>query len=306
MTVFHRCADNRRPSTWIPLLIYTQNKQIISKVAMDLYGPSENWLLSALSGYYDYPDRFFGIGNQTTDQQKETYTARRFILHLTPKWKIQDNVYAGIQYEGMHQQLSDLQKDGELYQKKLPGSRNSVYSGFGFLFSWDTRDNIYFPVKGSFHQFEFSWFHSAFGSDFNFKRATFDIRRYLLIRDKQILAVQVLAQMIFGIAPFQALPAMGNSQIMRGTYEGRFRDNHFLGTQAEYRFFFFGPLGAVLFGGIGEVAHRPADFQIKSLKYSAGFGFRLNIDPEERMNLRIDFGYGKNTSGLYIEIGEAF
>ena len=306
MTVYHRSVNNRRPSTWIPLLIYTQNKQIITRITSDLYGPNEKWQLLAWIGYYDYPDRFFGIGNQTTDQQKETYTAKRFILHLTPKWKIQNNVYAGIQYEGMHQQLSDLEENGELNKRRLPGSRKSIYSGLGCLISWDTRDNIYFPVKGRFHQIEFSWFHSAFGSDFNFKRATFDIRRYICIRTRQALAFQVLALMIFGIAPFQSLPDMGNSQIMRGTYEGRFRDNHFLGTQAEYRFFFWGPLGAVLFGGVGEVAHRLVDFKINSIKYSAGFGFRLNIDPEERINLRIDFGYGKNTSGLYIEIGEAF
>jgi outer membrane protein assembly factor BamA len=306
MTVFHRSERNRRPSTWIPLFIYTQNKQIISTVTSDLYGPGEKWHFFAWIGYYDYPDKFFGIGSQTTDSQKESYAAKRFILRLIPKWRIQNNLYAGVQYEGMHQQLYDLEEDGELILKKLPGTRKSVYSGFGCMLSWDTRDNIYFPVKGRYHQVELSWFHPVFGSDFNFQRAAFDFRRYLHIRSNQTVAIQILAQMIFGVAPFQSLSDIGNAQIMRGTYEGRFRDNHFLGTQAEYRFFILGPLGAVLFGGVGDVAHRLNDFQIHSLKYSIGFGFRLNINPEERMNVRIDFGYGKNTSGLYIEIGEAF
>jgi outer membrane protein assembly factor BamA len=306
MNVFHRGMRSHRPSTWMPMLIYTQNKQIIAKVTVDLYGPGEKWHFFAWTGFYNYPDRFFGIGSQTTELQKESYTAKRFILRLTPKWRIQNNVYAGIQYEGMHQQLSDLDEDGELILKKLPGTRKSIYSGFGCLFNWDTRDNIYFPVKGRYHQIELSWFHPLFGSDFSFNRATFDFRRYLYIRPDQTVAIQILAQMIFGVAPFQSLSDIGNAQIMRGTYEGRYRDNHFLGTQAEYRFFILGPLGAVLFGGVGDVAHRFNDFQIKALKYSIGFGLRLKINPEERMNIRIDFGYGKNTSGFYIETGEAF
>jgi len=37
---------------------------------------------------------------------------------------------------------------------------------------------------------------------------------------------------------------------------------------------------------------------------NAGIGYRLELQP--RMNLRIDLGIGKNSSGLYFNMTEAF
>ena len=37
---------------------------------------------------------------------------------------------------------------------------------------------------------------------------------------------------------------------------------------------------------------------------NTGVGYRLELQP--RMNLRIDFGVGKNSSGLYFNMTEAF
>jgi len=45
---------------------------------------------------------------------------------------------------------------------------------------------------------------------------------------------------------------------------------------------------------------------LKEFKYSYGFGFRYIFDKEERLTVRADFGFGKNTSGIYFAMQETF
>ena len=288
------------------MLVYTQNKQILAKVTACLYGKNEKWQLESWLGYYDYPDQFYSIGNQTTNDQKESYTARRVVIQFSPRLRILSNLYAGIQIEFMNQALSLLKEDGQLIRGNIPGSQKSQYSGTGVLISRDTRDNIYFPMSGYNYTLQCAGFGSALGSDFTFQRLTLDLRHYFQVYFRHIIAVQAYSQMIFGTAPFQSLSRFGGSQLMRGYYEGRYRDNHALIIQTEYRWLFTRQLGVVLFAGIGEVTHHLDDFQLSNARYSIGFGFRFCINPDEKLNIRLDFGYGKNTSGYYMEVFEAF
>ncbi|MFC1569529.1 BamA/TamA family outer membrane protein [bacterium] len=306
MTIFSRKPESTRPSSWIPMVVYTQKTQIIAKVTADLYGKDEKWNTYAEFGYYDYPDLFYGIGNQTTIDQKESYTAKRLLIQVSPRYRIRSDLYVGLQYKFMHQSLSELEEEGLLIQGQIPGSQKSQYSGIGGLVSWDTRDNIYFPIKGHYRQLYLSWYGSALGSDYTYRSMTVDLRQYIPVLSKHVLAMQAYSQMNFGTVPFQALPSYGNSQRMRGYYGGRFRDNHFLVLQTEYRFFFSRMIGATVFGGFGDVSHYLKDFQIKNFNYSVGFGFRFCINPKEKLHVRLDFGYGENTSGYYVEVIEAF
>jgi len=57
---------------------------------------------------------------------------------------------------------------------------------------------------------------------------------------------------------------------------------------------------------MGDVAGIFSDFGLKSVKYSYGIGFRYILDKEEKINLRVDIGFGQNTSGFYFGVEEAF
>jgi hypothetical protein len=45
---------------------------------------------------------------------------------------------------------------------------------------------------------------------------------------------------------------------------------------------------------------------LKRFWLAGGAGIRFAWNPEERVNLRLDYGWGNNTSGLYITVTEAF
>ena len=92
---------------------------------------------------------------------------------------------------------------------------------------------------------------------------------------------------------------------MRGYYEGRYRDKDMIAFQMEYRLPVWWRFGLVGFVGFGGVADKIKKFKLKKFKYSIGWGIRYLLIRNEKINVRLDFGYGESSSGTYITIGEA-
>ena len=60
--------------------------------------------------------------------------------------------------------------------------------------------------------------------------------------------------------------------------------------------------GMVAWMGRGSIATDPSGFE--NWLRNFGFGYRFEVQP--RMNLRVDIGIGKETSGFYFNFNEAF
>ena len=82
-----------------------------------------------------------------------------------------------------------------------------------------------------------------------------------------------------GSSPFYLLPAMGSDEMMRGYYNGRFRDRNLLAGQTELRYRLTDRFGVVGFVGTGEVFHTTFDFN--QLKPDYGGGLRYFFDVEK-------------------------
>ena len=61
-----------------------------------------------------------------------------------------------------------------------------------------------------------------------------------------------------------------------------------------------------IFGGLGEVWPSIDELSLNNLKWAGGGGLRFDLNPGDPTNIRLDFAVGKNTSGLYLTLGEAF
>ena len=109
-----------------------------------------------------------------------------------------------------------------------------------------------------------------------------------------------------GDPPFYRLPNIGGISVLRGLYDGRFRDKTMAAVQAEYRFPIWKIVGGAVFAGVGEVAERPADLSLADLKLAGGLGLRVTLDPKERINLRIDLGFSHYGIFPIVVITEAF
>ena len=60
------------------------------------------------------------------------------------------------------------------------------------------------------------------------------------------------------------------------------------------------------FLGVGDVSDKVSNFEFKDFKAAGGIGFRFQFNRDEGVNLRADFAFGRDTSGYYLTIQEAF
>jgi outer membrane protein assembly factor BamA len=295
-----------RPSSVSFIAIYSQRKQLSLELNPDFYlgkGIHLQWDLQ----YSDFPDYFYGIGRDTAEESEELYTSRFWKLSVEALKQVYRDLNVGFVYYFDRAKLTDVDEAPLLGAGDISGSAGGIASGLGFFMTYDSRDSIFFPTQGSFHQFSATAFGRALGSDFTFNRFYLDLRKYLTLAEAHTLALQ--SKMLFqtGDPPFWRLGLLGGEESMRGYYLGRYRDKNLIALQAEYRWLpVFWRLGLAAFAGLGDVAEKLGRFDLANLKYSYGLGLRFIFDRRQTLNIRLDFGFGKGTSGIYFTAAEAF
>jgi hypothetical protein len=306
---YFRPAGSRpeaRPSqVWIAA-IGTQNKQFMLWLLPELYLRNETLRIVGSLKLENYPQKFYGVGNDTADEVEEDYSYRRAYLELTALRKIRSRFFGGLYYEFETGRIAKPKPGGLLDRGEIPGTGTTTISGAGLAAAWDSRDSIFFPRRGSYHQAWLSGYSGILGSEYDFIRLKFDLRHYIPVFSSHVLALQAMVRLISGQPPFQFMGMIGGDTLMRGYYLGRYRDKNLIILQAEYRMPVWWRFGLAGFVGVGDVAAKPGKFRLGSFKYTAGFGLRFLFDAKEKTYIRVDFGFGKNTSGMYIMVGEAF
>lgn len=295
-----------RPSNIGVFLVYTLKKQFIVDVTPDFYLKNEEYRLEGNISFSKFVDKFYGIGNETSFDDEENFTSRitririHFLKRLHPKLKF------GFRYNFEHNKITEVEEDGKLENKDILGSEGGTASGLGLVMHWDTRDNVFSPSSGNYHQLSATLYRKALGSDYDFTSYNFDLRRYVSLFSSHVLAFQGYVNFISGDPPFQSLSLIGGDETMRGYYLGRYRDKNMIAVQMEYRMPLWKRIGLVGFVGYGDVAAKISHFDLKSFRYSVGFGLRYMFSPKERLNLRLDVGFGEGTAGVYFTASEAF
>ncbi len=307
---YFRPADaeaDSRPSTIMPVFIYTARKQIVAGVFTELYWRQEEYRSEGYAGFSKFPDKFWGIGNDTPDENEEDYTPQFADLRVDLQKRVYSALRLGLGYQFQHSRLKKVEEGGLLDSGEITGSDGGSVSGAAALASWDTRDNVFFPSSGSYHQLRLSGFGSVLGSDFDFGRYILDLRFYARAFSYHVLALQGYFGLESGDPPFQNLQLLGGENLMRGYWSGRYRDRDMIVLQAEYRIVpVLWRFGLAAFAGVGDVAHELDGFEIANFKYTVGGGIRYLLSREEKITLRMDFGVGAGTSGFYLTFGEAF
>lgn len=295
-----------RPSSLVPIFVYTQKRQVSGTIFADLYWHQEKNHLTGIISYAKWPNFFYGIGNNTAEADEENYTQQSLMLDLRLQRRVRRGMYLGAQYQFLRSKLVEVETGGRLAQKNILGVDEGTASGIGVLLSWDTRDNVFNAASGSYYQFSARTFHDRLQSDFDFTNYQIDLRQYFSLTASHVLAVQGYMNVINGEPPFYMLSLFGGQNFIRGYYEGRYRDKNMLVAQTEYRLRLWKRIGAVGFAGFGEVSPELSGFAWKNLKTAAGLGLRYLLVPAEKINLRLDFGWGKDSSGFYLAMTEAF
>lgn len=300
-----------RPSKLSLSGYYSTTKQYKFTLTPQVYLIRNQLFLSMDLSYGYFIERFYGIGNDSPDTGREEYSANSWGATATiqlPPLIISKSPYTkvGLIVDYLNYRIEDAKDNSYLENNEITISKGRVNAGLGFTWMWDNRDNIFYPTHGMFHQLSALFYLKEISSDYVFNRYKVDLRYYLSITPAHILAIQVFFNALANSSPFYALSKLGGQQIMRGYYEGRYRDKNFLASQVEYRTHLWQRFGFVAFGGLGEVMSEMPMFRLNSLKSSVGFGLRFLFSKQEKVNLRADIGFGQDTKGVYFGIEEAF
>jgi len=296
---------NTRPSSLWLMAVYTTKNQIQLSLKPEIYLTKNAYILGAYLKYERFPRDFYGIGDNVGGDG-ESYTPENFGLHLSVKKQFFKSFYAGLQYHVEKTTIQKVVTGGLLDSGGYIGREGGVLSGLGFSLNWDTRDNIFFPRSGWFIQFAADFYNKAFGSDYHYSSTSLDLRTYIPVRAKDVLALQLCMRDMVGEVPFYELAMLGGSTMMRGNYSGKFRDKALLAVQAEYRMPIWKWFGAAVFSGLGNVGPDLRDVTFNHLKHSFGGGIRIRLDKKEGTNLRFDYAWGNESTGFYMTVQEAF
>lgn len=294
-----------RQSTVSPFLIYTLKQQVISAINLSFF-TSGGYFLDASVRFYNFPDAYYGLGNQNDPEIFERYTNLFFQVRGAFLKPLNRTAFVGISWDNQYNRLSKIEAGGRLASDHPDGLNGGLLLGIGPTYRLDSRDNTLYPTKGNL--ITVSTLFSYVG-DYAYYSALLDVRKYLNLGDENILALQFVSNFTAGrTIPFYKLPQLGGDSRLRGIANASlYRDKHLVYTQVEYRRPLFWRLGMVAFAGVGDVAAHIKAYDLRSLKYVVGIGGRFAAIPKDRLNLRADLGIsGGGQFGFYVGISEAF
>jgi hypothetical protein len=288
--------------------IYTTRKQILTSLSSRLYLSGGALRLAGSLSFTKFPTKFWGIGNETPDEAEEDYTPITAAFVGEALREARRGWFVGGRIQVAHRTLQEVSDSGQLVTGTVPGSDDGTIVEGALLLTRDTRDNTIYPTRGQFHQAVVLGAATALGSDFGYGGARLDVRGYLSPGGRHVLALRALGDARSGTPPFDLLPQLGGDVLLRGYYQGRFRDHTLVALQGEYRLPVFWRIGLVGFAEAGQVAPRVGDLAFDGFKASLGAGLRFLLAPREGVNIRADYGYGFDVKagGFYLAIGEAF
>jgi hypothetical protein len=113
-----------------------------------------------------------------------------------------------------------------------------------------------------------------------------------------------------GEVPYFNLPGTAldyTGRTGRGYAFGRYRGRHMLYGESEYRFDISqnGFWGGVVFANIQSYTELESE-KFEYIRIAAGAGVRLKFDKRSNTNLTLDFGVGKDSYNLRLNLGEVF
>ncbi|CAA0111000.1 Uncharacterised protein [BD1-7 clade bacterium] len=259
------------------------------------------------AGIVDAPEVYYGIGydENNNDANEQRYVQRQY--SLTPRWltRVLPETYFGAGLTFSFTNARHIRPENPTTNAVTDFPSRNISAGLLVEFVHDNRDFQLNPSKGKLLQFTLKYYSEPLGSDTNFVNYVFDYREYFDLGDAPgLLALQVKADLTEGSVPWSLLPKIGGGQGLRGYIIGRYRDRQTLLSQIEYRVPLGGRHGLVTWAGGAALANRVSEFHVDEILPNIGIGYRLAL--KERVNLRLDLGFGRNGSGFYFNVNEAF
>lgn len=253
--------------------------------------------------FYSFPCDYWGMGydmgnDDSNKSEMKRWQARikgSFLFHLG------SNFYIGpmVSYDyviGKNVERPELLNDMDRHTWNL---------GAGFSAVYDSRDVLTYPHQGLYINLTQCFRPRFMGNDYAFSTTELQVDAYQKIWKGAILAEDFRTMLNFGHPSWGMMALLGNSNSMRGYYEGRYRDKHKMEAQVELRQHIWKRNSLTAWVGAGTVFSKFSNIRSRHLLPNYGLGYRWEF--KKNVNVRLDYGFGKaGQSGFLFSINEAF
>lgn len=246
--------------------------------------------------------KFWGIGynNNINDNNESNYKYINSQLRASYVWRLSSKFYAGPMVTFDYINASDLHNEW-LWE----GQRERTFNlGVGITVQYDSRDFLSNAYHGIYLRLDQLFLPRKMFNKSAFSMTELRVSNYHPLWKNAIFASNFHTRITYGNTPWGLLSTLGGSDNMRGYYEGRFRDKCEFDLCAELRQHIYRRHGIVVWGGCGMVFPNFKSMSWRKLLPNYGIGYRWEF--KKRVNVRLDYGFGRHQSGLIFSINEAF
>ncbi len=293
---------------------YTLNKQSNIGVYANIWSPQNKYHYVADFYYNKFPFNFYGVGNDTrlVDEDKITNIGSRISVDV--ERKLGKVFYAGVNSIYQQDKFSDIQGVGIFSADTTIGGKTGGKLFFAGLSAiYDTRNYATYATNGHYVKLNVAMAPKLANDFYRLTRFQLQTRSFFTLgSEKNSIAVHSIFTSLQGpIIPFYLIGNFGGSNMMRGYYTGRFREQNLAAAQIEYRWWPLKRFAFIPFVGTGTVFKNKENV-ISVLKPNFGGGVRYFFDIKSRLTIRVDYGFGekrpneKRSQGVIIGISESF
>lgn len=253
--------------------------------------------------FYSFPCDYWGMGydmgnDDSNKSEMKRWQARikgSFLFHLG------SNFYIGpmVSYDYV------IGKNVERLELLNGMDRHTWNLGAGFSAVYDSRDVLTYPHQGLYINLTQCFRPRFMGNDYAFSTTELQVDAYQKVWKGAILAEDFRTMLNFGNPSWGMMALLGNSNSMRGYYEGRYRDKHKIEAQVELRQHIWKRNSLTAWVGAGTVFSKFSNIRSRHILPNYGLGYRWEF--KKNVNVRLDYGFGKaGQSGFLFSINEAF
>ena len=229
------------------------------------------------------------------------YTRQRVGLDVDYVYKLTDDIHIGTSLSVNHSKAHKLENISYLNGQK----QSYFFVGTGLSIQYDTRDFILTPTRGIYLMLKEMVYPQVFGNYHKTLLSTIFIAdAYQKLWKGAVIAADFYGRINDNSSPWALREELGGSFRMRGYYSGRYTDNSQVSAQIELRQRLYKRLGCVGWIGAGTVFPSLKKMKMRNVLPNYGLGIRFEF--KHNVNVRLDYGFGKDTKGFVLNLAEAF
>jgi Omp85 superfamily domain len=180
--------------------------------------------------------------------------------------------------------------------------RESKVGGLTPSLTYDSRDNMFTPLRGTFVEVLLGVFSPALGGDDEFQRLQVTGIHYIPLASTLYLGLRADGAATFGDAPFYLKPFIS----LRGAPIMRYQGDEVISVEAEFRWQFWRRFSVLGFVGTGAAWNDAERLNNVQAIVTGGFGFRYEIARKYGIHMGLDVAFAPDNAAVYVQVGSAW